>query len=91
MKTPLSSLAQHSDTASAPAQPWLSFPRACLARARNPETSVRTGEKIGTVACGRPESSKELKDLGRRVPLLTLRTAQTERRFARQTRARVTN
>jgi hypothetical protein len=38
-------LAQYSDTASAPAQSCLSFPRACLARTRNPESSAWTGEK----------------------------------------------
>jgi hypothetical protein len=43
----LLSLAQYSDAASAPARPWLSFPRACLACASNPETSAGTGKKIG--------------------------------------------
>jgi hypothetical protein len=43
----LLSLAQYSDTASAPVQACLSFPRACLARARNPESSAWTGENTG--------------------------------------------
>jgi hypothetical protein len=41
----LMSLAQYSDMACAPAQSCLSFPRACLVRARNPESNAWTSEK----------------------------------------------
>ena len=41
----LLSLAQYSDTTSAPARSRLSFPCACLARVRNPETGAWTGKK----------------------------------------------
>jgi hypothetical protein len=34
------SFAKYSDMASAPAQSCLSFPRVCLARVRNPESSA---------------------------------------------------
>ncbi|MBV8054438.1 MAG: hypothetical protein JO071_04270 [Deltaproteobacteria bacterium] len=44
----LLSLAQYSDAAFASVRLLLSFPRACLACARNPETSAWAGKKTGT-------------------------------------------
>jgi hypothetical protein len=47
MYSVLLSPAQDSNTDCAPAQMLLSFPRACLARTRNPETGAWPGKKVG--------------------------------------------
>ena len=66
----------------------LSFPRAYLAReeSRNqrPGEPKRSGWPLATAL-------NEMKGLGMRVPSLALRTAQSERRSARQPRARMTS
>ena len=78
----LFSLAQYSEAASAPARSWLSFPRACLACARNPERSAWTGKKIGTAAGA---ALNEVKGLGATV-VPSLRSGRQEPLRAAATR-----